>query len=282
MLKTGVCQSLLFAEEETVGPSKLRLSAGVGVVAAVVMLSGPTAAVSIADPGGSHGSHSGRDRADSRGGVNPGFNPGGSDRDSTRRVGRGSDDDDDGWSGGQSGGGQKSTSDNRTAQRSTSSPTTSGSTASLAPQATSRGQQAAAQAPAPDPQTPGAGPGSDTLSGTDVSGQPDPQPVQPRVVVGDGRSPGVQEPTPDAPRVTFAVPEVAAPPAEPLVVPPPPTATDHPRPQRYVPQFAESPSRNWSDPLWGLAGLVLIPAAGAVLGYRQAKAARDAEVLTRT
>jgi len=33
--------------------------------------------------------------------------------------------------------------------------------------------------------------------------------------------------------------------------------------------------------MWGLAGLLLIPAAGAALGYRQARAAHAAERLRR-
>jgi hypothetical protein len=35
------------------------------------------------------------------------------------------------------------------------------------------------------------------------------------------------------------------------------------------------------DPLWGVAGLLLIPAAGAILGYRQARAAHSAAELGR-
>ena len=36
-----------------------------------------------------------------------------------------------------------------------------------------------------------------------------------------------------------------------------------------------------TDPLWGFAGLLLIPMAGAVLGYRQARAAQAAAELGR-
>jgi hypothetical protein len=47
-----------------------------------------------------------------------------------------------------------------------------------------------------------------------------------------------------------------------------------------VPQQIEVASAaGWSEPLFGLAGLLLIPAAGAALGYRQARAAQQAEKL---
>ena len=39
------------------------------------------------------------------------------------------------------------------------------------------------------------------------------------------------------------------------------------------------PAADWSDPLWGVAGLLLIPAAGATLGYRQARAAQAVDRL---
>lgn len=37
-----------------------------------------------------------------------------------------------------------------------------------------------------------------------------------------------------------------------------------------------APTADWNS-LWGIAGLLLIPAAGAALGYRQARAAQTAE-----
>jgi hypothetical protein len=47
-------------------------------------------------------------------------------------------------------------------------------------------------------------------------------------------------------------------------------------------QTGDSRPADWSDPLWGLAGLLLIPAAGAMLGYRQARAAHAVERLRRS
>jgi hypothetical protein len=48
-----------------------------------------------------------------------------------------------------------------------------------------------------------------------------------------------------------------------------------------VQQFVVAPASGWGDPLWGVAGLLLTPAAGAILGYRQARAAHAAAELGR-
>ena len=42
-----------------------------------------------------------------------------------------------------------------------------------------------------------------------------------------------------------------------------------------------APTAGVADPLWGVAGLLLIPAAGAILGYRQARAAQPRAELGR-
>ncbi|MGX9790687.1 hypothetical protein [Mycobacterium sp. MMS18-G62] len=289
------------------GPSNLRLAAGVGVVAAVVMVGGPTASVAIADPGGSHSN-----RSDHRGGGDDrgGWKHGGDDRDGDRgdRGGSYGDNRDGGFGGDRDGGdrdyngggdrradrnrwgdgsqwdggdGQKSTSGSDSNQRSTSTSTSRSSTSSLAPQ-TNTGSQASDNS-APAPQTPADGPGSDTVSGADVSGPPTATAVEPpRVVVGNGRSPGIQTHAPEPTRPYFILPEIAPAPPPPPPIEIPPAPSDRVHPQRLVPQLAIAPSLDWTDPLWGLAGLIVIPAAGAVLGYRQAKATRDAEVLTRT
>ncbi|ODQ84508.1 hypothetical protein BHQ17_27130 [Mycolicibacterium holsaticum] len=67
----------------------------------------------------------------------------------------------------------------------------------------------------------------------------------------------------------------SVPPPEP---PPPPAAWVHrfhapPAMPRPLPV---APTADWNS-LWGIAGLLLIPAAGAALGYRQARAAQTAE-----
>nr|CRL67836.1 hypothetical protein CPGR_00629 [Mycolicibacterium malmesburyense] len=52
-------------------------------------------------------------------------------------------------------------------------------------------------------------------------------------------------------------------------------------PSAVVRQFVVAPGVGTTDPLWGIAGLLLIPVAGAALGYRQAKAAQAAERIGR-
>jgi hypothetical protein len=59
-----------------------------------------------------------------------------------------------------------------------------------------------------------------------------------------------------------------------------------PRPDRtpkppIIRQLIVAPAAELTDPLWGVAGLLLIPAAGAVLGYRQARASQAAAELGR-
>jgi hypothetical protein len=44
-----------------------------------------------------------------------------------------------------------------------------------------------------------------------------------------------------------------------------------------APQHVAVAPAGWADPLFGLTGLLLIPIAGAALGYRQARAAQHAK-----
>jgi len=129
----------------------------------------------------------------------------------------------------------------------------------------------------------GGGSGAPGRSGLDRAGAPSTRSDPPRVTFGNGRTPGIQkrdaeprwrtpavEPAPAAP----APPPVAhAPAPRPAVVAPVPTAPV------LTQQLGVAPPADWSDPMWGLAGLLLIPAAGAALGYRQARAAHAAERL---
>ncbi len=109
----------------------------------------------------------------------------------------------------------------------------------------------------------------------------------PRVVIGDGRTP---RPQPGAAEPVFA-------PAIPEVLPPQPTAIEinmPPLPPPLPPTEKFSPPRlvetdigtagldTVTDPLAGLAGLILLPAVGAVLGFRQARAAQALRGSTRT
>ncbi len=253
-----------------------RLTACAGVLAAFLLLGG-SATVALADPGGSHsdrGSSSdrgngdgngrgGSDRGDGNGNSNKGDNADGDagkgSVDSPEvRFGSGRIDMADvaelapGLAGGSGDGGAQSRS--------------AGSTASVF------GGFGAAGAPG--------------RSGLDRAGAPSAPFDPPRVTVGNGRTPGIQK--------RDSEPQWRAPVSEPApAAPPPPPAPPAPAPApswvERIPaapvltqQMGAAPPADWSDPMWGLAGLLLIPAAGAVLGYRQARAAHAAERLRRS
>jgi hypothetical protein len=210
-----------------VAQSNLRLAAGIGVVAAFLLAGGPSAAVAIADGGGSHSGHSDkRDRSDSRGGSD--------------------------WS-----------DDN----------------------ITNRGSQTAGTGDAPRTKI-GSGRDagtSDERPGSDYSPDPSGSFKPPKVTFGDGRSPGVQDTDPE-PRWRGGAPEPAPPPPPPATevvdIAPAPRTDRTPRPP-VIRQLIVAPAAELTDPLWGVAGLLLIPAAGAVLGYRQARAAQAIAKLGR-
>lgn len=126
---------------------------------------------------------------------------------------------------------------------------------------------------------PGDGSGSNDRSGSDHPGAQTGQFEPPRVTVGNGRSPGVQDDDRE-PRFRVSVPEPAPAPPPPPPPPPPPAAPAPSWEYRIslrpaVPkQLGVAPTAGSTEPLWGIAGLLLMPAAGAVLGYRQARAAQ--------
>jgi len=100
----------------------------------------------------------------------------------------------------------------------------------------------------------------------------------PKVAFGDGRTPGVQA-TDEPPRVRYVAPE-PAPPPPPVVIAPAPSWVDRIYLPPVVPQELNvTQAADLTDPMWGVAGLLLIPAAGAILGYRQARAAQSAAEL---
>ncbi|HEX2285074.1 MAG TPA: hypothetical protein VHI10_09670 [Mycobacterium sp.] len=101
------------------------------------------------------------------------------------------------------------------------------------------------------------------------------------MTVGNGRSPGIQS---DDPEPRWRAPAGGPAPAPPPP-PPPPPMVDPPQQPSLVKKLVSPPptprltgarSGLAAGSLFGLAGLVLIPAAGAYLGYRQAKGARAA------
>ncbi|HEX2213466.1 MAG TPA: hypothetical protein VHH12_08460, partial [Mycobacterium sp.] len=126
----------------------------------------------------------------------------------------------------------------------------------------------------------GGGSGSDSPRGTSAF-------EPPQVTFGNGRAPGIQsgdsEPRWQAPAPRLAEPPPPLPPPPPAPVAPAPSWVDRiATPPAVARQFVVAPAAEMTDPLWGIAGLLLIPAAGAVLGYRQARAAQSAERLHRS
>jgi hypothetical protein len=106
----------------------------------------------------------------------------------------------------------------------------------------------------------------------------------PPVTVGNGRSPGIpsDDPEPRWSAPTFLPSSVAPLPSPPLPPPAPPSTSWVERfstPPVVTQQLGVASATEWSYALWGIAGLLLIPAAGAALGYRQARAAHSAERL---
>jgi hypothetical protein len=121
-------------------------------------------------------------------------------------------------------------------------------------------------------------------AGSDRIGTPTVSVRSPRVVVGNGRSPGLQdsEPVRENPEIVPpAVPvaiEVTVPPLPP---PLPPVERIQP-PRLVVGELGTAKIDTTTDPLFGLTGLILIPMVGAALGYRQARAAQGIRESART
>jgi hypothetical protein len=161
---------------------------------------------------------------------------------------------------------------------------------SLAPQAqTAMRSAAVAEAPAGDNVTVAA-----PQSGGGYSGRPATSFQAPRVTIGNGRTPGthVRHPGtgPEATLLRDTLVSPAAVPPMPTAIeitipplPPPLPPVERIRAADLVPaEFGTSTTDTLTDPLAGLAGLILIPAIGAVLGYRQARAAQSLRDSLRT
>jgi hypothetical protein len=207
--------------------ANLRVAAGIGIAAAFLLAGGPSAAVAIADPGGSHsGRSNNHDRSGSRGGSD--------------------------WS------------DDNVIRGSQNS----GAVADAPKTKVGSGRDAGTSDERPSP---------------DFSPGPSGGPKPPKVTFGDGRTPGVQDSDP-GPRWRGGGAEPAPPPPPPATevvdIAPPPSANRTPRPP-VIRQLIVAPAAELTDPIWGVAGLLLIPAAGAILGYRQARGAHAASELGR-
>jgi hypothetical protein len=127
-------------------------------------------------------------------------------------------------------------------------------------------------------------------AGSGYSGRPLATLRAPKVVVGNGRTPGTHAPMPDpaaeAVLTDDAMVSPAAIPAAPGVpaaieinfppLPPPMPPVERIRPAHLtVGEYGTGTTDTVADPLAGVAGLILIPAIGAVLGHRQARAAQS-------
>jgi hypothetical protein len=128
--------------------------------------------------------------------------------------------------------------------------------------------------------------GAAPRSASRYSGRPVTSFRAPRVVVGDGRTPGAHTRTPKPESVlsydSLDSPEAVEAPAVPeaieIDIPPPPPLPPVEKmwpAELVVGEFATGTADTVTDPLAGVAGLILIPAVGAVLGYRQARAAQS-------
>jgi hypothetical protein len=225
----------------TVARASSRLAACAGVAAAALLIGAPCAAVAVADGGGSgsHSNHGGGGNGDGNGG-NAG---GGNTSDTKPKVGNNRP---------------------RTTVGSGRNDVAGGDTSDDQP-----GQRS--------------GPRQSTWvdrsgsSGGTAAGTPDLAPAPPTVRFGDGRSPHYLPPV-GAPHHSSA-PTVAPAPAPPptvIATRPTPSVVDRLLSSSALLSQGGTHSGLLPDPLLGLAGLLVFPAAGGVLGYRQAKAAQAA------
>lgn len=229
------------------------LAAGIGAVSLFLLLGGSGAAVAFADPGGSRGSDRGNssDRADAERGGNQGDGYRGQDRrdgDGRQSAGRGG----------------------------ASDVSKAGSAESPRTRVGSGREDTARLSPTEDTGSGAGGGGSSSGSGAPAATSTF---EPPKVTFGNGREPGIQNDDP-APRWRAPSPQPAEPPPPPPPAPPvqSPSWTERiATPPTVARQFVVAPAAELTEPLWGIAGLLLIPAAGAVLGYRQARAAQSAE-----
>ncbi|OBB74293.1 hypothetical protein [Mycobacterium sp. 852014-52144_SCH5372336] len=290
-----------------------RLAAGAGVVSVFLLVSGSGAVVAYAHPGDSRGSD--RGHSADRGGGHLSRGSGNGKHDNDRRDGkrttgskRGGDTNGPGAApksrvgSGRDGLAQPSPdsrpgaviapeSAGRTAPDSAgraAAPDVSASRAAAAPDVSaSRSAVADATPPVEAPvNTASAAPVASGGSG--AASAPGPAFEPPQVTFGNGRVPQSRDLQPETgwqpPALAPSAPVPAQPiPTTPLSPAPPAPAVLDPvaTPPAVVRQFVVAPGAGTSDPLWGLAGLLLIPVAGAALGYRQARAAQAAERIGR-
>jgi hypothetical protein len=293
--------------EGIVAQSTIRFAAGAGVVAASLLIVGPYPAEAVADKHGS-GSHSRHDELENRSNrpssgqkrsgpdsVNRVLDLGDADRDSKSPVdppqmnlgtGR-SDLEDLATVDSIAPDGPATLRSAAVAEEPTSGPATLRS-AAVAEEPTSGPATLRSAAVAEEPTSVNAS-GAVPRSGSDHIGAPTVSVRSPRVVVGNGPSPGLQAGDPEPVRENPVIPEIV-PPAVPVAievtvppVPPPlPPVERIQPPQLVVGELGTAKVDTTTDPLFGLTGLILIPMVGAALGYRQARAAQGLRESART
>jgi hypothetical protein len=270
--------------EGTVARSKLRTVAGAGTIAAFLLVGGSAIPVVSADPGhsrdgngshrggdsrhgdGRHGQDRGERGRDDRSGWQRGGDPIGPDR---KNDPKSADD------------AQRNPNRSEVASRTGTARSDEVVTDSSVSRrsVTGRVTTATAVPEVPTP-SPAGGGGSGAAAVTAPGGSPF---TPPPVTIGNGRSPGILTGRPDNAPSRTGVPDVAAPPVTPPAPQmPPPTQLDVPPVQRTVATLwaAAAPGLP-GGVLFGLAGLIFAPIAGAFLGYRQARASRAAAQLVR-
>lgn len=284
-----------------------RLAAGAGVVSVFLLVSGSGAAVAYAHPGDSRGSDRGHsaDRGGDHGGGSGNGKHGNDRRDSKRpadskrggdakgpgaapssRVGSGRED-----LPNPSPGNRSAAVDPESAGRTASPGPSANRTASASRAATpdaSANRSAVAAPPVEAPATIAVTGGPVASGGSGVASAPAAAFEPPQVTIGNGRAPESRGPQSENRWPSTALAPAGPVPAQPVLPPPlvpaPPAPAPLDRvgtPPAVVGQFVVAPGAGTNDPLWGLAGLLLIPVAGAALGYRQARAAQAAERIGR-
>ncbi|KUI42677.1 hypothetical protein AU197_16560 [Mycobacterium sp. IS-1590] len=286
-----------------------RLAAGAGVVSVFLLVSGSGAAFAYAHPGDSRGSDRGHS-ADRGGNHGRGSASGKHDNDrrdvkrpagSKRsegtngpgaapesRVGSGREDLAQPSSSNRSAAAAGPESASRAAPPDASASRTASSSRAATPDA-SANRSAAAAPPVEAPAAIAVTGGPVASGGSGAANAPASAFEPPQVTIGNGRAPQSRYPQTETRWPSTELPAPGAVPALPVLPPPlsptplSPTPLDAvATPPAAVRQFVVAPGAGTSDPLWGLAGLLLIPVAGAALGYRQARAAQAAERIGRS
>ena len=279
-----------------------RLTAGVGVLVAFVLLGG-SATVAVADPDRSHSDRgSNSDRAHGHGNSNGNDNRrGGSDRGADHR--RGDDQDrkrgeDDGYGSAERGSAESPEpgfvsgpidhADVAELAPSLGAERRTADVAESAPSIIAGADESRSSEPAASVVGEFGAAGSSDRSGSDRDYVPKPPYSPPRLTLNEKHTSGIgqaeSEPRRQVP-VLQPAPAATPPASLPALAfraPLPALVSPLPSAPVLTHQRGLTPEADWSDPLWGLTGLLLIPAAGAILGYRQARAAHAADRLRRS